>query len=228
VGDLGLARSVSVGPTGPTGPAGWALATDLALVGLFGFQHSLMARPAFKRAWTRYVPPALERSTYVLFSSLALIVLFRCWRAMPQSVWDIRQPLLRLAATTGFWGGWTLAFASSFLISHLDLFGLRQAWCLFRRVPCREPEFRVNAVYARVRHPLMLGFLVAFWSTPAMTLGHLVFALGSSGYILAGTLLEERDLLRALGPGYARYRRAVPRFFPLPWRIRGGRAGPPE
>jgi len=161
VGDLGVPRSVSAGPAGPPG---LALAADLGLLALFGLQHSLMARPAFKRAWTRIVPPALERSTYVLLSSLALAVLFRCWRPIPGTVW----------------------------------------------------AFRPTALYARVRHPLMLGFLVAFWAAPRMTLGHLVFAAGASFYILVGTILEERDLLRELGPGYAAYRRQVPRFFPAP------------
>jgi len=218
-GDLGVPRSVSAGPPGPAGPA---LAADLALLALFAAQHSLMARPGFKRAWTRIVPPAAERSTYVLLSSLALALLFRCWRPIPGTVWELRQPLAQLAVRAVFWAGAALALASSFLISHADLFGLRQAWCRFRARPYREPAFRPNWVYARVRHPLMLGFLATFWAAPRMTLGHLVFACGTSLYILAGTLLEERDLLRALGADYAVYRRRVPRFFPVPWR----RAGP--
>ena len=220
VGDLGVARSLA---SGPAGPAGWALAANLGLIALFGLQHSLMARPAFKRVWTRVVPPALERSTYVLFSSLALILLFRCWQPLPRIVWSLGHPLLVLAARALFWGGVTLTLASTFLISHLDLFGLGQAWCRFRRQPYQDPAFRVGAFYARTRHPLMLGFLVTFWATPVMTLGHLVFALGASAYVLAGTALEERDLLAALGPAYARYRRAVPRFLPL---LRRPRAGP--
>ena len=218
VGDLGVPRSVSAGPAGPPGQA---LALDLALLALFGLQHSLMARPAFKRAWTRIVPAAAERSTYVLLSSLALALLFRFWRPIPGAVWDLRHPLLRLGAWACFWAGVALALASTFMISHADLFGLRQAWFRFRGLPYREPPFRLTALYARVRHPLMLGFLAAFWAAPRMTLGHLVFAAGMTGYILAGTLLEERDLLRQLGPGYAEYRRQVPRFFPVPWRRAG-------
>jgi len=214
-GDLGVPRSVS---SGPAGPAGQALAVDLALLALFGLQHSVMARPAFKRAWTRFVPAAVERSTYVLLSSLALALLFRFWRPIPGTVWELQHPALRLGAWACFWAGAALALASSFLISHADLFGLSQVWCRFRGRPHRAAEFRLTALYARVRHPLMLGFLATFWAAPSMTLGHLVFAAGTSCYILAGTILEERDLLRTLGPDYAAYRRQVPRFFPVPWR----------
>ena len=218
VGDLGVPRSVSAGPAGPPG---LALAVDLALLGLFALQHSLMARPAFKRAWTRIVPAAAERSTYVLLSSLALALLFRCWRPIPGMVWDFHHPALRLAAWAGFWGGVAMVLAGTCQISHFDLFGLRQAWLRFRGLAYLEPGFRLTALYARVRHPLMLGFLATFWATPRMTLGHLVFAAGATGYILAGTWLEERDLARNLGPDYAAYRRQVPRFFPVPWRRAG-------
>jgi protein-S-isoprenylcysteine O-methyltransferase Ste14 len=218
VGDLGVPRSVSVGPAGPRG---LALAADLALLALFGLQHSLMARPAFKRAWTRIVPAAMERSTYVLLSSLALAVLFRCWRPIPGTVWAFSHPVLRLGAWTVFWAGVALVVHSTFLVSHTDLFGLRQVWFRFLGQPYREAAFRPTALYARVRHPLMLGFLVAFWAAPRITLGHLVFAAGTSFYILVGTIMEERDLLRRLGSAYAAYRRQVPRFFPVPWRRDG-------
>jgi protein-S-isoprenylcysteine O-methyltransferase Ste14 len=217
-GDLGVPRSVSAGPSWPPGPA---LAADLGLLALFAVQHSLMARPGFKRAWTRIVPPALERSTYVLLSSAALAALFRFWRPLPATLWDLPRPVLRPAVQAGFWGGVGLALASTFLVSHPDLFGLRQVWCRFRGRPYREPGFRLGAVYARVRHPLMLGFLAMFWAAPRMTVGHLVFAAGTTVYILAGTWLEERDLLRSLGPVYAAYRREVPRLFPVPWRRAG-------
>ena len=221
VGDLGVPRSVSAGPAGPPSRA---LAADLGLLALFGVQHSLMARPAFKRLLTRLVPVPVERSTYVLASCLALAALFRFWRPLPAVVWDLGPSALRLAAWAGFWGGTALVLASTFLINHLDLFGLAQVWARFRSRPYREPEFRLTALYARVRHPLMLGFLVTFWCAPVMTAGHLLFAAGASGYILAGTLLEERDLARTLGMPYAAYRKAVPRFFPVPWR----RAAPPR
>lgn len=218
VGDFGLPRSVSVGPAAPF----WqALCVDLALVAVFGCQHSLMARPGFKRAWLRLVPPHLERSTYVLFSSAALALLFWLWRPLPAEVWHLRQPVLRLAMRAGFGAGAALVLTSTFLISHGDLFGLRQVWSKFRGVPHQEAAFRLTAFYARVRHPLMLGFLVTFWATPLMTVGHLVFALAMTVYVLVGTALEEKDLVRSLGSRYEAYRREVPRFFPVPWRRAG-------
>jgi len=222
VGDLGAPRSVSVGPAGPRGTA---LAVDLGLLALFAVQHSLMARPAFKRRVAWMVPAPVQRSTYNLASCLALAALFRFWRPLPGVVWDLGSRALRLAALAGFWGGTALALVSTFLISHLDLFGLTQVWARFRDRPYREPEFRPTALYAWVRHPLMLGFLMTFWCAPVMTTGHLLFAAGASAYILAGTLLEERDLLRALGAPYAAYRKAVPRFFPAPWRRTGPSRG---
>ncbi|BDU73497.1 methanethiol S-methyltransferase [Mesoterricola silvestris] len=222
VGDLGLARSVSVGPVGAAGPA---LAVDLGLVALFGIQHSLMARPAFKRAWQRFVPAHLERSTYVLLSSTALALLFLLWRPLAGEVWNVRQPLARLGIQAGFWAGAALVVTSTFMVSHWDLFGLRQVWANVRGTPYREAPFRLTAFYARVRHPLMLGFLVVFWAAPRMTVGHLVFTLAMTAYILVGTALEEGDLMRNLGSRYAAYRREVPRFFPLPWRRAGATAG---
>jgi protein-S-isoprenylcysteine O-methyltransferase Ste14 len=209
VGDLGVPRSLSVGPASPPGQA---LGVDLVLLGLFAAQHSLMARARCKRL----LGPAVERSTYVLASSLALALLFRCWRPLPGTVWSIQQPAPRLGVWLLFGAGVALTLASTCLISHADLFGLRQVWFRFRARPYREPEFRLNAFYARIRHPLMLGFLVTFWAGPTMTVGHLLFAAGATGYILAGTWLEERDLLRSLGPEYQAYRRSVPRFCPLP------------
>jgi protein-S-isoprenylcysteine O-methyltransferase Ste14 len=211
VGDLGVVRSVS---RGPATPAGVALGVDLALLGLFAVQHSLMARPGFKRAWARIVAPPLERSTYVLLSSVALALLFLFWRPLPGEVWAFRNPAARVALWAVFGGGFALALYSTFLISHLDLFGLRQVWARFRGRPYRPREFRAGTLYAAVRHPLMLGFLLAFWGTPRMTLGHLLFAGTMTAYILLGTLLEERDLLRTLGPAYATYRKRVPRFVP--------------
>jgi methanethiol S-methyltransferase len=217
-GDLGVPRSVSAGPASSPG---LALAVDLALLALFGCQHSLMARPWFKRAWTRVVPPALERSTYVLFSCVALWLLFILLRPLAAVVWEFQHPVPRLGAWAVFGAGVALALVSTFLISHFDLFGLRQVWFAFRGLPYQEKAFRLTAIYARVRHPLMLGFLLAFWATPRMTLGHLVFALGMTAYILVGTVLEERDLLASLGPRYRAYLREVPRFFPWPRRRAG-------
>ena len=215
VGDLGVVPSLDQGPV-----ASWAaaLGVDLGLILLFGVQHSLMARPGFKRAWARVVPPALERSTYVLLSSLALAILFTCWRPLPRVLWAVHPAAGRLALWGLFWAGALLALRSTFLISHVDLFGLRQAWCRFRGQPYLEPEFRAGTLYSRVRHPLMLGFLLVFWATPRMTLGHLVLSGGMSAYILLGTLMEERDLAAKLGPAYEAYRRQVPMFFPRLWR----------
>ena len=215
VGDLGVVPSLDHGPAAP-----WAVALgiELGLLLLFGLQHSLMARPRFKRALARVLPTALERSTYVLLSSLALAILFACWRPLPRLLWEVRLPAGRLALWGLFWAGVGLALRSTFLISHADLFGLRQAWCRFRQEPYQEPLFRAGTLYGRVRHPLMLGFLLTFWATPRMTLGHLVFAGGMSAYILLGTLLEERDLAAKLGPAYEAYRRQVPMFFPRFWR----------
>ena len=215
VGDLGAPRSVSVGPAAAPGAA---LAVDLGLLALFALQHSLMARPAFKRAWTRLIPSEAERSTYVLASSLALGLLYWGWRPLPGMVWQAGPPALRLGLQALFWAGVALALASTFLISHAGLFGLGQAWARFRGRPYREPPFRLTALYARVRHPLMLGFLVVLWAAPTLTWSRLLFAAGMTVYILAGTWLEERDLLRVLGPDYAAYRRTVPRFFPMPGR----------
>ena len=215
VGDLGAPRSVSLGPAAAPGAA---LAVDLGLLALFALQHSVMARPAFKRAWTRLVPPEAERSTYVLASSLALGLLYWSWRPLPGVVWEVRAPALRLGLLALFWAGVALALASTFLVSHAGLFGLGQAWARFRGRPYREPPFRLTALYARVRHPLMLGFLVVLWAAPTLTFSRLLFAVGMTAYIVAGTWFEERDLLRSLGRDYAAYRRAVPRFFPLPGR----------
>ena len=166
----------------------------------------------------RWLAPSVERSTYVLASSLCLALLFRLWRPLPGTVWAFGHPGVRLGVRALFGAGVALTLASTCLISHADLFGLRQVWFRFRGRPYREPEFRLNAFYARVRHPLMLGFLVTFWAAATMTVGHLLFAAGATLYILAGTWLEERDLLRRLGPEYAAYRRSVPGFCPVPWR----------
>ena len=211
LGDLGVPHSISVGPAGSWG---LALGVDLALVSLFAVQHSVMARPGFKRAWARVVAPAVERSTYVLLSSLALAFLYWQWRPLPAVVWEIRNPGTRAAVWAVFGSGFGLALFSTFLISHADLFGLRQVWLRCRERPYQERAFRIGTLYGVVRHPLMLGFLLAFWAAPRMTVGRLLFAGGMTAYILLGTLLEERDLMRTLGADYAAYRHRVPMFFP--------------
>lgn len=210
--------------SGPVVPLGEAMAVDVLLLGLFAGQHSVMARPAFKRWWTRTVPPHVERSTYVLASSMALILLFWWWRPMPGVVWDVRHP----AAVAAMWGlfaiGWLLVLASTFLIDHFDLFGMRQVYLYCKRRPYTPPPFRSPALYRHVRHPIMLGFLIAFWATPTMTWDHLLFAVMTTAYIGIGIRLEERDLLAAFGEGYKSYRRRVPML--IPWIGLGAGRGP--
>jgi methanethiol S-methyltransferase len=195
-------------------PLLYALGIDALLLGIFAVQHSVMARPWFKRAWTRLVPEPAERSTYVLFSSLALIALFAFWQPLGGTVWNIVNPAGRMLMLQLFGLGFALVLVSTFLINHFDLFGLRQAWLHFVRRPLTALPFRTTLLYRLVRHPLMLGFLIAFWFTPHMTVGHLLFAAGMTVYILIGVRHEERDLVQALGPVYEAYRRETPAFFP--------------
>jgi protein-S-isoprenylcysteine O-methyltransferase Ste14 len=203
----------------PTGPLGTSLAIDVALLGLFAVQHSVMARPAFKRMWTRIVPEPVERSTYVLASSLALIVLFWQWRPLGGVVWDVQGPAARALLHAGFAFGWLLVLVSTFLINHFDLFGLRQVWLYLRGRPYRPLGFTTPGPYRLVRHPLYVGWLFAFWSTPTMTATHLLFAVMTTAYILVAIQLEERDLVAA-HPEYATYRSRVPMLIPV--RPRGG------
>ncbi len=196
-----------------------ALAINIALLTLFAVQHSLMARPAFKRWWTRLVPPVIERSTYVLFSSLALIALFAWWRPMPSLVWQVDAEPLRWLLYALFAAGWLIVLTGTFLISHFDLFGLRQVWLHARGQPEPDTPFVTRAYYKLVRHPLMLGFLIAFWATPTMSQGHLLFALMTTGYIVVAVkFLEERDLVAAHGETYREYQRKVSMLLPIPRR----------
>ena len=213
VGNLGVTRSIDSGPA--ASPA-VAMALDVVLLGLFAVQHSVMARPAFKRWWIRIVPPSVERSTYVLASSLALILLFWLWRPLPAVVWEVEGPIA-VAAWVLFGVGWGVALISTFLIDHFDLFGLRQVYLSAKGQPYTPPPFRTTAIYKIVRHPIMLGFLIAFWATPAMTWGHLLFAGMTTGYILVGVWLEERDLRAAFGGAYEEYRQRVGMIVPW-WR----------
>ncbi len=197
-----------------------ALAIDLALLALFAVQHSGMARPAFKRWWMRYVPTTIERSTFVLASSLVLILLFWQWRPLPPRIWNVDGDLARGVLYGLSAAGWLLLLSSTFLINHFDLFGLRQVWSYAQgRGPAPDAPFVTRAFYRIVRHPLMLGFLIAFWATPTMSLGHLLFALMTTGYILVAVkFLEERDLVAQYGETYRAYQRQVPML--LPWRKR--------
>jgi methanethiol S-methyltransferase len=185
------------------------------LLGAFGVQHSVMARPAFKRWWTRFVPSSIERSTYVWLSSAVLVLLYWQWRTMPATIWDVRQPAGRLALWALFWLGWAVALAATFMVSHFDLFGLRQVYLAWRGKPYTHIGFHARLLYRLVRHPLMLGFIIAFWATPTMTAGHLLFSVVMTGYILIATQLEEHDLVAALGDEYRDYRREVPMLVPL-------------
>jgi methanethiol S-methyltransferase len=196
-------------------PIGQAVLVNALLLGAFGVQHSVMARPAFKRWWTRFVPSSIERSTYVWLSSAVLVLLYWQWRTMPATIWDVRQPAGRLALWALFWLGWAVALAATFMVSHFDLFGLRQVYLAWRGKPYTHIGFHARLLYRLVRHPLMLGFIIAFWATPTMTAGHLLFSVVMTGYILIATQLEEHDLVAALGDEYRDYRREVPMLVPL-------------
>jgi protein-S-isoprenylcysteine O-methyltransferase Ste14 len=211
--DVGVPKGID---QGPHAAAPVAVGIDLLLLLLFAVQHTVMARPWFKRRWTRVVPQPAERVTFVLAASLALALLFWLWRPVGGTVWSLPGPG---AATVwaGYAAGWALAVSSTFLISHWDLFGLRQAWLHARRVRYSPPPFTERGLYRRIRHPLMAGFLIVFWATPTMTTGHLLFAATATGYILAGIAFEEYDLIRSLGDTYAAYRARVPALIPRPW-----------
>jgi protein-S-isoprenylcysteine O-methyltransferase Ste14 len=189
---------------------------NAGLVVLFGVQHSVMARPWFKRRWTRLVPQVVERSTYVLVSSVALVLLVALWQPAGFTLWDVQSPALRALLLALSAAGWLMVVGSSFLINHFDLFGLRQVWNHFRGVPSEPLPFEIPGMYRWVRHPLYVGWLVAFWSTPTMTVSHLLFAGGLTLYILAAIRWEEADLVAHFGEQYAAYRRRVPMLIPWP------------
>src|SRR5215207_66064 len=205
-----------------SGPLGIALAIDVGLLALFAMQHSVMARKWFKDWWTRTVPKPLERSTYVLFSSLALILLFWQWRPLGGVVWSVEDPAWRLVLRGLFAFGWGLVLVSTFLINHFDLFGLRQVWLYLLGRPYTALRFGTPALYRVVRHPLYVGWLFAFWMTPTMTLAHLLFSVATTAYILLAIQFEERDLAREHGESYEKYRRSVPMLGPFARRRRTG------
>jgi methanethiol S-methyltransferase len=207
VGDLPrLPRTVDVGPVGSITPA---IIVDVALIALFGIQHSVMARQGFKRAWTRVVPKPIERSVYVLLASVALIILFLFWRPIPISVWEVTDPLWQTTLWALFAVGWLIVLLSTFLINHFELFGLQQVYLHARGQMPGAPKFRQPFFYRAVRHPLYSGFFIAFWATPSMSYGHLLLAAGMSAYMLIAIRHEERDLIQLFGTDYEQYRRDV-------------------
>jgi protein-S-isoprenylcysteine O-methyltransferase Ste14 len=211
LGNFGVPKSID---SGPQSPLWFALAVDAALLALFAVQHSVMARESFKRAWTRIVPEPVERSTYVLFSSLALLLLFWQWQPIGGVVWAVENGPARLALLALYHAGWLTVLVVTFVIDHFDLFGLRQVWLYLRDRPYVPLGFRTPGPYKFVRHPLYVGWFLMFWATPVMTVARLVFAVATTAYILIAIYFEERDLIRSHGE-YAEYRRRVPMLIPL-------------
>lgn len=211
VGDLGVPKSVDRG--GHVGSY-FAPMLNAFWIVLFGLQHALMARPGFKRWWTSIIHPAAERSTFVLIASGLLILMMWQWQPMPLTLWHVHDTWLRVLLSAISMAGWCLVLYASFLIDHFDLFGLRQVTMNFRGLPCTALRFKERAIYRLVRHPLMLGFLVAFWFTPTMTAGHALFAAVFSSYVVLGIRLEERDLIQKHGESYRAYQKRTPMLIP--------------
>jgi len=201
--------------TGHAAPLPEAIVVNLLLMSVFAIQHSVMARPQFKRWWTRFVPPSVERSTYVLLASLALVLLFWQWRAMPAVVWHIDQPQIAATVMGLSFVGWLIVLSSTFLINHFELFGLHQVANNLTGRPMPAARFRTPVFYRFVRHPIYLGFIIAFWAAPTMTAGHLLFAAVTTAYIFVGILLEEHDLIELFGDDYRRYRQRVAMIVPF-------------
>lgn len=214
VGDVWVPRTIDGG--GPTGPVWMSVLINLGLLSLFAVQHSGMARPGFKKWWTNIIPEPIERSTYVLIATLVLALLLWQWHPMPEVVWDVEAAWAQGLLWGLFGLGWALVLAATFMISHVHLFGLKQVHEHMKGEDPSAPAFQIRGLYKYVRHPLNLGFLIAFWATPEMTVGHLVFALATTGYIFVAMVLEERDLVARFGDRYRTYQDRVPRIVPRP------------
>jgi protein-S-isoprenylcysteine O-methyltransferase Ste14 len=223
VGNLLVPKSID---SGAAGPLIESVVINTMLLGLFAVQHSVMARQGFKRWWMRVVPPSIERSTFVLMSSLALLLLYWQWRPMPEPIWTVHNPFVAAALSVTSWFGWGLLFASTFMISHFELFGLSQVFARLLGRDLPAPTFHAPLLYRMVRHPIYLSFLLAFWATPLMTAGHLLFALATTGYILIAIQLEERDLVGLFGDQYRRYRQRVAMLIPWPGRTLANATAP--
>src|SRR5215510_5130084 len=221
IGNFGVPKSID---SGPHRPFTYALVVNAALLGVFAVQHSVMARQWFKRAWTKIVPTPVERSTYVLFSSLALILLFWKWQPLGGVIWSIENSTARIAVLAVYAFGWITVLLSTFLINHFDLFGLRQVWLYLIGKPYTALQFGTPGPYRLVRHPLYLGWLFAFWATPTMTLAHLLFSIATTAYILLAIIWEEQDLIREHGRAYENYRSSVPMILPFTRRAKAAAA----
>jgi protein-S-isoprenylcysteine O-methyltransferase Ste14 len=213
VGNIVVPKSID---TGLETPFTTALLINVVLLGLFAIQHNVMARPWFKKWWTRFVPHTIERSTFVLFASLLLILLYWQWRPMPGIVWNVENVIGRYILQALFWVGWLTVLLSTFMINHFDLFGLRQVFLHLRGQPYKPLEFKTSGLYKLVRHPLMLGFIMAFWAAPMMTNGRLLFAIVTTVWMLISIQLEERDLVKFHGKEYENYRKETSMLLPIP------------
>lgn len=213
VGNLFVPKSMD---SGATAPLGQALLINTLLLGLFAVQHSVMARPVFKKWITRFIPKAAERSTFVLLASLCLILMFWQWQPLGGVIWQVENPTGQAILYTLFAAGWLLVLLATFLINHFDLFGLRQVYLYLRGIEYKPLKFGTPFLYRYVRHPLYLGFMIGFWATPTMTITHLVFAVATTAYMLIAIQLEERDLVNEHGDNYRRYRAEVPMIIPRP------------
>jgi methanethiol S-methyltransferase len=214
--DLVVPATLDGAPGAPASPLTQAVIVNLVLMSIFAMQHSVMARPGFKRWWTRFVPPSVERATFVLLASLALALLIWQWQPIPAIVWQVADPRLARAVTGLSFVGWLIVLTSTFLINHFELFGLHQVTNNLAGRPMPPPRLRMPLFYAFVRHPIYLGFIIAFWATPTMTVGHLLFAAVTTAYIFVGIALEEHDLIAVFGEEYRRYRQRVSML--IPWR----------